>query len=64
MNVFKNMVTNKCPSWSQKKGLLGAIEAIKEILEELDGKLMRGTPLTASEQSFYNDLVDSLLTYQ
>jgi hypothetical protein len=26
MNVFKNMVTNKCPSWSQKKGLLGAIE--------------------------------------
>jgi hypothetical protein len=56
MNVFRNMVTNKCPSWSQKKGLLGAIEGIKEILEELDAKLMRGIPLDASEQAFYNDV--------
>jgi hypothetical protein len=56
MNVFKNMVTNKCPSWSQKKGLLGAIETIRAILEELDGKLIRGTPLVASEQAFYNDV--------
>ena len=56
MNVFKNIVTNKCPSWSQKKGLLSTIEAIKALLEELDGKLIRGSPLSASEHLFYNDV--------
>jgi hypothetical protein len=56
MNVFKNIVTNKCPSWSQKKGLLGAIEGIKEILGELDEKLIRGVPLGDSEEAFYHDV--------
>jgi hypothetical protein len=52
------MVTNKCPSWSQKKGLLGAIEGIRERLDALDQKLIRGVPLTDSEHAFYNDVTE------
>ena len=47
------MIKAKCPSWSQKKGCLAALEKLKEMVAELDDKLMRGTPLDEAEQDFY-----------
>ena len=58
MTVFKNMVKSKCPSWSQKKGCLASIEALKEMVQDLDSQLIKGTPLTDSEQVFYDAAVN------
>jgi hypothetical protein len=56
MNVFPRMVESRCPSWSQKKGCVTAITDLKSALEELDSKLMTGTPLTETEQNFYDSV--------
>jgi len=61
MNVFERMINSMCPSWSQKKGCVTEIEAIKKPLEELDSKLVSGTPLSASEQEFYDSVSASSL---
>lgn len=52
--VFERMVKSKCPSWLQKKGCIAAIESLKTTLEELDAKLLTGTPLTDGEQELYD----------
>lgn len=54
--VFENMVKSRCPSWSQKKGCMAALSSIKNLLEDLDQKLLSGTPLSDSEQSFYDSV--------
>ncbi|CAJ1969358.1 unnamed protein product [Cylindrotheca closterium] len=54
--VFKNMTKSKCPSWSEKKECMGALSNIKTMLEELDQKLVTGTPLTDGEQEFYDSV--------
>lgn len=54
LNVFERMLTSQCPSWSQKKQCLSVIGDIKAIVDSLDGKLLSGTPLTDSEQEFYD----------
>lgn len=54
MNIFKRMIESRCPSWSQKKGCVGAIDSLKKMVEELDDKLLHGTPLNDSEQDFYD----------
>jgi len=53
-NVFDRMITSKCPSWSQKKGCMTAIESLMSQLKSLDEKLMCGTPLNDAEQDFYD----------
>ena len=55
--VFRNMATSKCPSWSQKRACLECVAALQELLDELDDKLMNGTPLTDSEQEYYDTVV-------
>ena len=55
-NVFERMLSSKCQTWTQKKGCSTAIGTIKETLEALEQKLMSGTPLTDSEQSFYDSV--------
>jgi hypothetical protein len=52
--IFERMVASKCPSWTQKKCLLTAIESLKSTLGDLDQKLLSGTSLSDSEQSFYD----------
>ena len=52
--VFERMLASKCPTWSQKKGCVAALEQIKKIVEDLDAKLLSGTPLTDSEQDMYD----------
>ena len=60
-NVFQRMVSSKCPSWSQKKGMMGALEELKKIVVDLDAKLLSGTPLSDSEQDFYDSVSVSVL---
>jgi hypothetical protein len=52
--VFERMVSSKCPSWSQKKGLAGLLESLKSALSEFDQQLLQGTPLSDVEQDFYD----------
>ncbi len=54
--VFERMMVTKCQTWSQKKAATAAIGSIKTKLEELEQKLMSGTPLTDPEQSFYDNV--------
>ena len=56
MNVFQRMISSTCPSWSQKKGCVNAIESIKKKLESMDDKLVHGTPLNPAEQEFYDSV--------
>jgi hypothetical protein len=55
-NVFESMIKTKCPSWSEKKGCLTSLSGIKTEVEELEQKLMTGTPLTDGEQEFYDSV--------
>jgi len=54
--VFERMLASKCQTWSQKKGCITAIGTIKTVLEALEQKLVSGTPLTDSEQNFYDSV--------
>jgi hypothetical protein len=54
MNTFQRMITSKCPSWSQKKGCAAALEELRQRVQQLDAKLVTGTPLDAAEQDFYD----------
>lgn len=54
MNTFDRMLFSQCPSWSQKKGCIAALEHLKHMVDEIDGKLMKGTPLEDAEQEFYD----------
>lgn len=56
MNVFERMVTSMCPSWSQKKGCMSAVEELNATIARLDEKLMTGTPLDDAEQDFYDSV--------
>lgn len=56
VNVFEKMVTSMCPSWSQKKGCMKAIEDLNATIQRLDEKLMTGTPLSDPEQDFYDSV--------
>lgn len=60
-NVFQRMVTSKCPAWSQKKGMVGAIDELKKLLDGLDAKLLSGTPLSDAEQEFYDSVSSTVL---
>lgn len=61
MTVFERMLSSKCQTWTQKKGCSTAIVAIKTKLEEMEQKLMSGTPLTDAEQKFYDNVSMSSL---
>jgi hypothetical protein len=54
--VFERMVASKCPSWSQKKGCVAAIESLKTMLQEVQATLLQGTPLTPAQQEYYDSM--------
>ena len=58
MSVFRNIVTNKCHTWAEKKGCLTCVENLQQLLKELEDKLCTGTVLDASEQDFYDTVAD------
>ena len=58
INTFRNIITNKCPTWADKKGCLACVENLQSMMNELDGKLCKGAVLEASEQDFYDNVTD------
>ena len=55
-NTFERMLQTQCPSWSQKKGCIFALEHLKGMVDDMDAKLMKGTPLDDAEQEFYDQV--------
>jgi len=60
-DVFSKMLSSKCPSWTQKKGCLGVISEIKDLIQSIDAKLLSGAPLIDSEQALYDSVSMSSL---
>jgi polyhydroxyalkanoate synthesis regulator phasin len=54
--VFERMIESMCPSWSQKKAGVAAIDDIRQRLQGLENKLLHGTPLDDAEQAFYDSV--------
>lgn len=54
LSVFSNMLKNKCPSWSQKKGCLQVLQEIVEQIKHFENKLLNGDLLTPAEQEWYD----------
>jgi hypothetical protein len=52
--VFERMVGSMCPSWSQKKACVAAIDDVRQRLQGVEQKLLHGTPLDDAEQAFYD----------
>jgi len=52
--TFEKMLSSKCPTWSQKKACNSILGLIKDVVQSLDEKLLKGTLLTDSEQEFYD----------
>jgi len=63
--TFERMLHSQCPSWSQKKGCMSALEHLKYMIDEMDAKLMKGTPLDDAEQDFYDHVtgLDDKIAY-
>lgn len=55
-NTFARLIEGQCVSWSQKRNCVSALENIKHMLEELDKKLLAGSPLDDAEQDFYDSV--------
>eukprot|EP00535_Pseudo-nitzschia_heimii_P000076 CAMPEP_0197180976 /NCGR_PEP_ID=MMETSP1423-20130617/5399_1 /TAXON_ID=476441 /ORGANISM="Pseudo-nitzschia heimii, Strain UNC1101" /LENGTH=451 /DNA_ID=CAMNT_0042631129 /DNA_START=102 /DNA_END=1457 /DNA_ORIENTATION=- len=59
--MFSNLVTNRCRSWSQKKGCTAAITDIQKLVSDLEGRLLEGVVLDDDEQALYDTVsVDDL----
>ena len=54
MGVFERNWKPKCAAWSQKRGCLLGLGSVREMLDELDQKLLQGTPLSDPEQDLYD----------
>ena len=59
--MFSNLVTNRCRSWSQKKGCNAAIADIQKLISNLEERLLEGVVLDDNEQALYDTVsVDDL----
>ena len=54
MGVFERNWKPKCLAWTQKRGCLRALESVREMLDELDQILLRGSPLSEQEQHLFD----------
>lgn len=52
--MFSNLVTNRCRSWSQKKGCNASIADIQKLISDLEARLLEGVVLEDSEQALYD----------
>lgn len=61
IGMFPNLVKNRCPSWSQKKGCNAVIADIQKLIYNLEERLMEGVVLDDNEQALYDTVsVDDL----
>ena len=56
--TFRALLTNQCGTWSEKRGCLESLSALRSIVQECDDKLMNGQMLDEEEQNFYDAVVD------
>ena len=56
--TFRALLTNQCPTWSEKRGCLESLTALLQLVQECDAKLMNGQMLDEEEQNFYDIVVD------
>lgn len=61
MTVFRGMLSSKLQTFAQKKACIGAIGIVKTSLQEVEQKLLNGTPLSDPEQDFYDSVSSSSL---
>lgn len=62
MQVFTKMLASKCPSWYQKKGCLGAINSVMNIVQSMEDQLGKGQPLSDADQELLDSIsMDSLI---
>ena len=54
--TFERMMRTQCPTWSQKKGCLVALEHLQSMVQDLDDQLLQGQVFSKAEQDFYNDV--------
>ena len=54
ISMFSNLLSSRCPSWSQKKGCNAAIANIQETISNLEQRLMEGVALDDNEQALYD----------
>lgn len=54
IGMFSNLVKNRCPSWSQKKGCSAAIADIQKLISNLEERMMEGVVLDDNEQALYD----------
>mmetsp|Transcript_5413 Transcript_5413/g.12293 ORF Transcript_5413/g.12293 Transcript_5413/m.12293 type:complete len:450 (-) Transcript_5413:113-1462(-) len=54
--TFAKMAPSMCPSWSEKKVCSEVLQSALETVEQMDAKLMTGTPLTDDENLFYDEV--------
>eukprot|EP01082_Thalassiosira_pseudonana_P010512 g9254.t1 g9254 contig36:211716-213068(-) len=59
--TFEKMVPSMAPSWSEKKFCSELLKDSLDTVEQMDGKLMTGTPLSDDEQAFYDDVGGALV---
>ncbi|KAL9190334.1 hypothetical protein ACHAXT_007545 [Thalassiosira profunda] len=52
--TFAKMAPAMCPSWSEKRNCSDLLRAAMETVQQMDAKLMTGTPLTDDENEFYD----------
>ena len=61
MPTFTKMLNAKCPSWSQKKGCLAAIQSVMEVVQSMEDQLGKGQPLSETDQDLFDSIsVDAL----
>eukprot|EP00536_Pseudo-nitzschia_multiseries_P005971 jgi/Psemu1/191878/e_gw1.121.79.1 len=61
MSMFPNLIKNRCPSWSQKKGCNAAIADIQKLISNLEERLLEGVVLDDNEQTLYDTVsIDDL----
>lgn len=54
--TFAKMAPSMCPSWSEKKACSEVLQSALETVQQMDAKLMTGTPLTDDENLFYDEV--------
>eukprot|EP01082_Thalassiosira_pseudonana_P015994 g13619.t1 g13619 contig9:69881-71674(-) len=53
-STFKNLLSNFCPTYSQKKQCLRCLDGLLQLEQAIEEKMMRGNPLDSGEQAFYD----------
>jgi hypothetical protein len=54
LSTFQEVVAAKAPSWAQKKKMLKTLQDVTDKFKAVEGKLIRGEPLSEEDQARYD----------